>query len=115
MLYRSKSKSGDFECFWYYWCFKNPVNSPVEIGRTYSIIYKVLYIQKVVDMVVSPIIYKVLAPSQVVMVGFLNHQCYLSKALGRWDSCRDAGLISEAAGVEPKMVGFPNKPMEFSY
>ena len=49
-------------------------------------------------MVVSPIIYKVLAPSQVVMVGFLNHQCYLSKALGRWDSCRDAGLISEAAG-----------------
>ena len=44
----------DVDVLW----FRNPVNSPVE------------------GQVIYPISYKVLAPSQVVIAGFLNHQQY---------------------------------------
>ena len=46
----------------YCWWFRNPVNSPVEVGLS-TIIYKVLYI-----------------PGG--YLGFLNHQQYLSKRFG---------------------------------
>ena len=45
--------------------------SPVEVGSEY------------------PIIYKVLAPSQVVIAGFLNHQQYLTC----WGQCWDDLVI----------------------
>ena len=56
----------DFECFWYCWWFRSLANQ--------------------LRLAVYPIIYKVL--------GTIPH--INAKALGRWDSCRDAGLISEA-------------------